>query len=86
LLNSLFYLFFYSGIINGINILSEVKPKSYKPIQNYLNPFNSSEIIRFGIPSDKSVGNTEVIVYDVLGHEVETLLNQPLNAGGYQVN
>jgi hypothetical protein len=75
----------YSGSIIGINKLSEIKPASYILMQNYPNPFNSSTVIRFSIPSDKSAGNTEIIVYDVLGHEVETLLNQPLNAGEYQV-
>jgi len=75
----------YSGNIIGINKISEIYPVSYMLMQNYPNPFNSSTIIRFSIPAGKTGGNTEILIYDVLGHEVETLLNQPLSSGEYQL-
>jgi flagellar hook assembly protein FlgD len=50
--------------------------------QNYPNPFNPSTTIRFAIPK---TGMTRLIVYDILGREVRTLMNSDLNAGYHQI-
>jgi hypothetical protein len=47
-------------------------------MQNYPNPFNPSTTIKFGLPENSL---TKIIVYDLLGREVSTLLNKELNAG-----
>jgi len=58
--------------------------------QNYPNPFNPSTTIKFTIPG---VGDenfrpllTHLIVYDILGREIATLLNKELQPGNYEVN
>jgi Secretion system C-terminal sorting domain len=50
----------------------------YDLSQNYPNPFNPSTTIRFGLPT---AGNVSLIVYDVLGREVTTLVKGTLDAG-----
>jgi len=53
-------------------------PETYFLMQNYPNPFNPSTTIKFGLPENSL---TKIIVYDLLGREVSTLLNKELNAG-----
>lgn len=57
-------------------------PVSYKLEQNYPNPFNPSTKIRFSIPEQTPV---KIIVSDILGREIVTLVNDVLNAGNYEV-
>lgn len=54
----------------------------YELDQNFPNPFNPSTTIRFSIPES---GNTTIKVYNVLGSEVATLLNEVRLAGTYEV-
>jgi hypothetical protein len=53
-------------------------PVEFGMSQNYPNPFNPSTTIRFGLPT---AGNVSLIVYDVLGREVTTLVRGPLGSG-----
>jgi photosystem II stability/assembly factor-like uncharacterized protein len=57
--------------------------------QNYPNPFNPSTKIKFTIPnSPLSFGEglgVRLVVYDVLGNEIATLVNEKLSAGEYEV-
>ncbi len=57
-------------------------PKTYSLSQNYPNPFNPSTQIQFGLPKS---GNVKLIVYDILGREVKTLVNEYRTAGTYQI-
>ena len=56
---------------------------TYILFQNSPNPFNPSTKIKFDIPKSSYV---KLIVYDVLGREIKTLVNENLNAGSYDVN
>jgi hypothetical protein len=62
-------------------------PLDYALEQNYPNPFNPSTVIRFQIPGQARNDNVLVTlkVYDVLGREVTTLVNEEKEAGRYEV-
>lgn len=64
-----------------INVIVS-KPVSYELAQNYPNPFNPSTKIEFVIPDDEKV---KIKVYDILGREVATLLNEIRKAGHHEV-
>jgi flagellar hook assembly protein FlgD len=51
--------------------------------QNYPNPFNPSTKINFRLAADSKVS---LKVFDVLGQEVMTLINNDLSAGSHQVD
>jgi photosystem II stability/assembly factor-like uncharacterized protein len=57
-------------------------PAEFSLFQNYPNPFNNSTIIAYQIPKDEFV---TLRIYDVLGNEVKTLLQENKNAGYYSV-
>lgn len=59
-----------------------VVPNTFFLSQNFPNPFNPSTIIRFGLPAAEKV---TIKVYDVLGREVKTLINEELRPGYHQV-
>jgi hypothetical protein len=67
---------------NSTNSLSG-KPEKFGLNQNYPNPFNPSTRIRYSVPE---LSNVSVKVYDMLGKEVMTLVNQEQSAGYYEVN
>jgi subtilisin-like proprotein convertase family protein len=67
----------YVGGIQTIEI-----PNYYFLNQNYPNPFNPVTNIKFGIPES---GDVRIVVYDVLGREVKTLMNEFKNPGTYEV-
>jgi len=52
-------------------------------VQNYPNPFNPSTTIHYEIPNN---GFVTLKVYDILGREVKTLVNQYESKGRYDVN
>jgi hypothetical protein len=67
-------------------------PNKYHLSQNYPNPFNPTTKIRFDIPAplsfpNASIGNPFVSlkVYDITGREIQTLVNEKLNPGTYEV-
>ena len=51
--------------------------------QNYPNPFNPSTNIRFALPKSEQV---RLVVYNLLGEKVETILNKRMMAGYYEIN
>ena len=62
---------------------------TFKLYQNYPNPFNPSTKIKFTIPSvetTRRVVFTTLKVYDILGNEIATLVNEELSPGEYVVN
>jgi hypothetical protein len=70
--------FEYSNIIN-VDLIS---PSSIVLDQNYPNPFNPSTVISYSIPQSSFV---TLKVYDIIGNEVATLVNQTQSAGKYDV-
>jgi hypothetical protein len=68
-----------------VNQISNTVPESYSLYQNYPNPFNPVTKIKFEIPAN-SVGQTFLSVYDILGREVQILVNEKLQPGTYDVS
>jgi hypothetical protein len=57
-------------------------PKIFEVYQNYPNPFNPSTLIRFSIPE---AGFVTVKIFDILGRNINTLVNSEFKAGVYNV-
>ena len=57
-------------------------PTEYKLYDNYPNPFNPSTILRYSIPE---ASFTTINIYDALGKEVSSLVNETKTAGTYEV-
>jgi hypothetical protein len=64
----------------SVERVNDAIPTDYTLSQNYPNPFNPSTQIRFTITQP---GTTTLRVYDVMGREVATLVNEHLNSGAY---
>ena len=69
-----------------VNQIGTNLPSSFSLSQNYPNPFNPKTVISFQLPRHGGSSTSDVIikVYDVQGREVETLVNERLQAGTYQ--
>lgn len=81
------------GMLDGSTITEtevdkKVIPEDFRLQQNYPNPFNPTTTISFTIPNIKTTHNlvsTKLKVYDVLGCEIATLVNEEKYPGNYQV-
>ena len=78
----------YSRETVGINLISDVIPVSYNLHQNYPNPFNPVTKIKFDIPLDvkRETSNVKLMIYNALGWEIQTLVNEDLSPGSYEVD
>jgi len=74
----------YNGVYEYSDELyvDNLAPSDYVLKQNYPNPFNPSTTIKFGLP-EKS--NVVLTVYNSLGAEVVTLVNEVREAGSYEI-
>jgi subtilisin family serine protease len=71
----------YAATIGILPVGNEL-PLKYQLSQNYPNPFNPMTKIKFAIPKNDFV---KLNVYDVLGREISTLINEKLSAGYYEI-
>ena len=67
----------------GFQPTSNEIPEKLSLYQNYPNPFNPVTNIKFDIPKSSFV---KLVIYNVLGKEIATLVNDKLNAGSYEVD
>ena len=83
----------YTGTDNGVwrrplseivpvEELSNTLPSNYILSQNYPNPFNPSTVISYQLPIG---GNVTLKVFDILGNEIETLVNEEKPVGTYEL-
>jgi hypothetical protein len=79
------YLLADSAIFVSVDddIIAENLPTDFYINQNYPNPFNPVTVITFNLPEE---GNTELIIYDVLGSKITTLFNEIRPAGLHRVD
>jgi hypothetical protein len=86
--------FVYAGTENGVwrrplsEIVTSVENESTQPTefileQNYPNPFNPNTKIKYSVPQSSDV---VIKVFDILGNEIETLVNEEKPAGSYEIN
>lgn len=73
-------------LLSSVNNEKEEIPTEFILYQNYPDPFNPVTTIRYSIPNVGTGLSLSVIkVYDVLGNEVATLVNEQKVAGNYEV-
>jgi len=90
-LSSIYYSSNGGGSVIGFEPINSVIPKQFSLHQNYPNPFNPVTKIQFQIPLSRGVSGgrgvlTRIVIYDLLGREVTTLVNEQLKPGSYEVN
>ncbi len=68
---------------NNISFTGDKIPKTYELSQNYPNPFNPATTINYQLPQ---TGFVTLKIYDILGSQVATLVNEQKNQGKYSVN
>jgi hypothetical protein len=80
--SSFAYLDKFTGVENKDELL-----KKFSLDQNYPNPFNPITKIKYTIPSEGTslMKSVQLKVYDVLGNEVATLVNEEKRAGNYEI-
>jgi len=66
---------------NGVMVEKD-QPKAYSLLQNYPNPFNSLTTISYQLPLS---GHVSIKVYDIIGQEIDTLVNEFKEPGEYTV-
>ncbi len=60
-----------------------IVPSEFSLSQNYPNPFNPTTRIKFTLPQNSFV---TIKIYDMLGREIKTLINQEMTAGSYSID
>jgi len=87
-LADLVQMYYESNFTIGVKQISSEVPAQFSLGQNYPNPFNPSTKIKFAIPLCNSCGknyqNVTIKIYNILGREVQTLVNENLQPGTYE--
>ena len=73
----------YYSKLTSVEKADNTLPSAYSLSQNYPNPFNPTTVISFSVPK---AGNVLLKVYNSLGQEVATLVNEYKDAANYKVN
>ena len=74
--------FRFTTMLTLLNSTSGEIPKEYKLFSNYPNPFNPATTIKFDLPKSSFV---RIKIYNSTGREVETIVNEKLSAGSFEV-
>tara|TARA_B100000315_G_scaffold223352_1_gene228071 strand:+ start:6833 stop:10429 length:3597 start_codon:yes stop_codon:yes gene_type:complete len=69
--------------VNALTVAdNDLLPNSFALYQNYPNPFNPETILRYDVPE---AAHVQIVIYDVLGREVITLVDKNMQAGRLSV-
>ncbi len=71
-----------TDIVTSIEDQINHTPDDFVLYQNYPNPFNPSTKIKYSVPQSSHV---QIKVFDVLGNEIETLVNEEKPVGTYEI-
>ena len=71
-----------SALLTSVEQISGL-PQNFNLTQNFPNPFNPSTKIEYSIPEESFV---QLKVYDILGNEIATLINEEQSAGSYRAD
>jgi hypothetical protein len=74
--------FSINGPVVSVDGEQSVIPEEYSLKQNYPNPFNPTTKIEFALPVTADV---ELVVYNILGQQIATLINEQRNAGNHSI-
>jgi photosystem II stability/assembly factor-like uncharacterized protein len=74
--------FYYPHGLIGITHNETITPDKFYLSQNYPNPFNPATVFQFGLPKTSRV---KLVIYDILGREVKTLVDDVLHTGVHKV-
>jgi hypothetical protein len=83
--------FFAEGVefnsLTDVRKENEVQPGKFQLYQNYPNPFNPTTKIKYSVPSAERLASIslQIKVYDVLGNDIATLINEKKSPGIYEV-
>ena len=77
-----------SSYSNEASLITDIEtnnllPTEFELKQNYPNPFNPTTKIEFAVPK---AAQTKVVIYDLLGREITTLLDKVVKAGYHNIN
>ena len=72
----------YDLSISSINDPTAILPLKFELSQNFPNPFNPSTKIKYTVPQSS---NVVIKVFDILGNEIETLVNEEKQTGTYEL-
>ncbi len=76
-------LFFQSNLnVLGIENPPDILPEYFVLSQNFPNPFNPITTIKYSVPT---TSNISLVIYDILGREIKTLVNEEKLPGNYTV-
>ncbi|MFH1195137.1 MAG: FlgD immunoglobulin-like domain containing protein [bacterium] len=67
--------------LTNVETVSSTIPTTFSLSQNYPNPFNPETNIEFNLPANETV---KLVIYNVLGQKVKTLINNDMKAGSYK--
>ena len=70
------------GNTTGLGATDPMIAKQFDLLQNYPNPFNPSTRIQYSVPTKEVVG---LSIYNLLGQEIATLVNEEMSAGTHEV-
>ncbi|MBK7107203.1 MAG: T9SS type A sorting domain-containing protein [Ignavibacteriae bacterium] len=79
--------FLFSPSKTFTSMKPEIKNSFFSLSQNYPNPFNPTTKIKYSIPQDikGEMSNVKLVVFDILGREIKTLVNESKKPGNYEV-